>query len=75
MARYRVHMEAVASYFIEVEAEDEDAAVEAAYEEAPGICAQCSGWGQQYGMDLGEWELAENDPEYDFYAVERVDDE
>lgn len=28
---------------------------------APEICAQCSGWGQSWSMDLGEWELSEED--------------
>lgn len=22
----------------------------------PRLCAQCSGWGQEYNVDLGEWE-------------------
>lgn len=33
-----------------------------AYEDTPSICAQCSGWGQQYSMDLGDWEPDEDQP-------------
>lgn len=73
MTRYRVNMQATAYYAIEVEAEDEDSAVDAAYAEAPDICAQCSGWGQKYSMELGEWGLADDDPEWGFCAVTKAD--
>jgi len=30
--------------------------------EAPKICAQCTGWGRDYGLELGdEWDLASGD--------------
>lgn len=56
MNRYRVHLQTVASFTIEVDADDEDAALDAAYEEVPAeVCAQCGGWGSKYSLDLGEW--------------------
>ncbi len=56
MPKYRVYLQTVASVSIEVEAEDKEAAIDAAFEEVPsGVCAQCSGWGQKWGLDLGEW--------------------
>lgn len=58
MPKYRVHYVSTASSTVVVEAEDAIAAREAAEEvfEDPSICAQCSGWGQSYSVDLGEWE-------------------
>ena len=57
MPQYRVTLETIASVTVEVEAEDKDAAVEEAFNEAPsGVCAQCSGWGQEWSMDMGEWD-------------------
>jgi hypothetical protein len=56
--KYRLYYETVASTYVEVEAEDADAAVDKAWDEAefPQLCAQCSGWGRSYSLDLGEWE-------------------
>lgn len=57
MPKYRVYLQTSASMTVTVEAEDPDAALDAAYEEAPGgVCAQCSGWGKNWSLDLGEWE-------------------
>lgn len=40
-----------------------EAAVEEAYQEVPGdVCAQCSGWGKSWSLDLGDWEVAEDEP-------------
>jgi hypothetical protein len=59
MPKYRVYLQTVASLTVEVEAEDQDAALDAAYQEAPGgVCAQCSGWGQPWSLDFGgEWDI------------------
>ncbi len=59
MARYGVVLVQTASTYIEVEADDREAAVEAAIDKAPsGLCAQCSGWGQEVGIEMaGDWEL------------------
>lgn len=64
MPKYMVNFVATASMTITVEAEDAEAAIEAAHEDAPtGVCAQCSGWGQDFSLDLsGEWELSEYEP-------------
>lgn len=58
MPKFRVHMSAVSSYSITVEADDYEAAIDAAYQESyPSICAQDSGWRQPWSLDLGEtWE-------------------
>ncbi len=72
MAEWRVTYRTGASLTMYVEAENEEEALDAAYDAMPGeICAQCSGWGRKYSLDLGEWEL-EEDAEY-FEAVERVE--
>jgi len=47
MAKYRVYLEAVASISVEVEAEDEDGAIDKAFEHAPS-----PGWDWP---DLGDW--------------------
>lgn len=62
MPRYRVSLETGASLFVTVEAEDEEAAIEAAYDNGQYLCAHCTGWGQDWGLDLGEWEPSEVDP-------------
>lgn len=66
MAKYRVHMSAVSSLSVDVEIEDTDDedrdpiedAIEKAYDEhGAGLCAQCSGWRQEWAVDLGDvWE-------------------
>lgn len=63
MAKYRVNFETVASTYVEVEAANEEDALEKAYERGQSsICAQCSGWGQDPGIELGEWETPSNMP-------------
>lgn len=47
MAKYRVYLEAVASISVEVEAEDEDDAIEKAFDETPS-----QGWDWP---DMGDW--------------------
>ena len=69
MARYRVYFETTASCTVEVDADDEDAAIDKAYDEIPsGVCAQCSGWGQPWSLDFGELDLIEDTD--DLKAVE-----
>lgn len=78
MKRYRVWFETVASTVIEVEAEDEQDAVDAAYDGVPGICAKCNGWGQRAGIELGEWELATEGTQWGKeapWAIEELEDE
>jgi hypothetical protein len=58
---YKISFETGAGTMIEVTAKDEDAAIDKAYNKLPSICAQCSGWGQHAGIDLGDWELAQWD--------------
>jgi hypothetical protein len=49
---YTVHFTTVLSTSVTVGATDADAAIALAYEEAPGgICALCSGWGEQWSRD------------------------
>jgi hypothetical protein len=61
VSTYRVYLNATASFYVNVEAEDEDSAIDKAYEMAPReVCAHCSGWGQAWGIDLGEWEADDN---------------
>lgn len=56
MTKYRVIMTTGASTVIDVEAESEDEAENAAFNEVPYICAQCSGFGREAGIELGDWE-------------------
>lgn len=57
MPKFTVHMEASIGVSVTVEAEDVEAALEACYDEVPrSICAQCSGWGEDWGKDEGEYE-------------------
>lgn len=66
MKKYRVHFETTAGCSVEVEVPDDtpeyeirELAIEKGYEGLPGgVCAQCSGWGRKYSLDLGEFEVA-----------------
>ena len=68
MAKYRVFLETTASISIAVEVPDgldedaaREAAVDKAFDEQPtDVCAKCSGWGQPWSLDFGEWEIARN---------------
>lgn len=66
--RVNVYFETVASAVVYVDVPDdadEDEILDEAYNELPGgLCAQCSGWGHDYGVDLGEWNLSK--PAFDF---------
>ncbi len=53
----------------------EDDLTELAYEymETPDICAQCSGWGQSWGLELGdEWDIVEGTEKYP--SINRVEE-
>ena len=52
MPKYDVYLVAVASTVVEVEAEDKEAAIEAAYQQG----LPYAGYGSDF--ELGEWELA-----------------
>jgi len=61
MDLYRVTLIRTDNFYIDVEAEDEDQALDAAYNKAPYLCAQCSGWGSKDGsVDAGEWTSIED---------------
>lgn len=76
MAKYRVNMQTIASTSIEIEVPDDvtdlEEITERAFNEAnfPTLCAQCSGWGKDYSLDLGdEWDVSEYNGEP---LIERV---
>jgi hypothetical protein len=53
--RYRVQWRTYAWAYTTVEAEDEEDAIEQSFRNGyPTICAQCSGWGQEHSLELGE---------------------
>jgi hypothetical protein len=65
MSKYWVYMSATASLSIKVDVDDtdlgpeeiQDKAIELAYEQSPGsICANCSGWREDWSREIGEWE-------------------
>jgi hypothetical protein len=74
MSTYRLYFTQVISTSIEIEADDLESAIEAAYDSdkmPPGICAQCTGWGQPWNQDVsGEWEYDEGGYEIDGVPVE-----
>lgn len=52
-----------------------DAVIEQAYNNgAPGLCASCSGWGRDFGLDLGdEWDVVpDGDVKEDSYKSVRL---
>ena len=64
MTTYQVLFTTSASTIVEVEADSPDEARELADEkfESPYLCAQCSGWGGQQNLELGDgWEQDETD--------------
>jgi hypothetical protein len=65
MSRYRVRLVRQDSYGVTVEADNEEEALEKAFNEAPYLCAQCSGWGDSNNgcVDASDWEMPE-----DFYS-------
>jgi len=72
MPKYRVYLTTTASATVYVEAENPDDAIDLAYEEGPaGICAHCSGWGQNWSVDLGEWGTDDQAPQGE--VVEEVE--
>lgn len=58
MPKYRVTFAKTITCVVDVEADDETAAIDQAYNDAPhSLCAQCGGWGQRWGVnDDAEWE-------------------
>jgi hypothetical protein len=55
MPKYTVYFSQVVSISVDVDAADPESAIEAAYDEAPpGVCARCSGWGQEWFRDDDE---------------------
>jgi hypothetical protein len=57
VSTYTIYLTTMASTAVQVEADDLESAIDAAYEETPSICAQCAGWGQERNLELGdEWE-------------------
>jgi hypothetical protein len=62
MPKYQVAMHATIGLYVTVEADSEEAASIAAYEEAPGgICAQCSGWGRSWYKEESDYEVDEDE--------------
>lgn len=63
MKTYSVLFTTGASSVFEVEAESVAEARDIAADqfEPPTICAQCSGWGNDQNLELGDWEQDESD--------------
>ena len=60
MAKYRVNLLRVDSFVMDVEADDEEQAVDKAFNEAPSLSAQDGGWGRPWSVDDGEWLMLED---------------
>ena len=73
MPKYRVHLVRNDWFTTTVEADSEEAALEQAYEQAPSLCAYCSGSsygsGERWGVDTDEWTAPE-----DFFGAEFSED-
>ncbi len=62
MTEYMVYLETPASATITVDVPDdtpEEEIIETAYDMAIDA-AQCSGWGQKFALELGEWDVAKD---------------
>ncbi|MEU4726496.1 hypothetical protein AB0G06_43455 [Nonomuraea dietziae] len=57
MTKYEVQLARTDWYRLEVEADNEDEALDAAYNDAPSLCAHCTGWGYQTegSVDADDW--------------------
>lgn len=68
MAKYTVPLTSWANATVTVETDETDPEkiVELAYDDTPGICAQCGGWGRTFSLEIGdEWETvprSDDDP-------------
>ncbi len=60
MSTYRVSIPKVVWLSINVEAATEEAAIEEAFQEAPGLCAHCAGFGKGYAVDEDDWGAIED---------------
>lgn len=53
MPKFKVRFQPTADLVVRVEAEDYDQAIDKAYEGKPsGICAHCSGWREDFTLDV-----------------------
>lgn len=60
LPKYEVDMSGWASFGVTVEADNEEEALDKSYEYTPSICAQCSGWGQPWYLEISDdWESDE----------------
>ena len=76
MTKFRLYFEITASSVITVEADNEEAAEEKAFEQLPSeLCAYCFGWGDHPGVELaGDWEaysIWNEDTDEEIYFKER----
>lgn len=55
MAQYDVQIPKVIWLNIKVEADNEEAAIEEAFQQAPGMCHQCTGWRTNWSIDEDDW--------------------
>lgn len=68
MPKFRVPMTQTITAYVNVEADDEDSAVDKAFEHAPEFCAQCQGWGQSWSIEFEDWDGSDE-------AVEELDED
>ena len=64
MAKYQVAFQNIAMVYVTVEASDPEEAIDLAYDHIPDdVCAQCSGWGQDYILSIADsWDV-DGEPE------------
>ena len=68
MSKYTVPLKTGAYAFVTVEADSAEDAVDAVFNgDLPWVCAQCSGWGRQFSLELGDWDV---DDDAEIVAVE-----
>jgi hypothetical protein len=73
MTTYRVNIPKVIWFTMNVEAENEEQAIEEAFQEAPSLCVGCSGVGRTWYVEEDEWgTVADVTPAFAITA-ERID--
>ena len=80
MAKYRVKLLREDSFLIEVDAPDEQTAVDRAFGQAPSLGSVESGWGQPWSVSASEWDDVEGfhgehyEPEHHGQTAEMIGD-
>lgn len=56
MTIYKVTLGKSLTFYQEVEADNEEQALDIAVENAPSLCAHCTGYSDEWSVDESDWE-------------------